>query len=813
MTDCVGVGLKAIGKTAFDLLRDDEIEKMLFYNEYYTGCNFAGLLEDSVGAAPFLEESLSEFWKASCYLDCYDLALVMSNIQAHVGKSHGLKMLTLGVLEMDDMDCRISELREMHGILYESLNEYSVPVYIPIHESNHFRGILIVPGVHRVFVFDFLRVRSLRLAGLLRDLSQMGYEVEYIGNERIQMDGWSCGLWCIWSNVLCHTFFLSALDRDVFEQWATKEAMSWSHIGHKLKADLLTSLLERISVAYKHKHDVYTVVASLFMGIALCESEALHDCGPGLASNVAPRRLSPNAISTEEGSELSFMYNLGGEVKEDGEGCDLAFMYELGCNSKEPCELFGTVSNGIEGQQGANLPSAQSHIKVKEEENNLTCTLNLQAYGSVHLQSSKVAEPGDNKVLPNNKAKDEDIEFMSRSRDLRSGKVLSESQQKGTKLTPLKTCLARFVSEASMNVRKIEFPVVLKFVRHQFDSHEFSDSQIRNAWDRLYRNDAPKEDTKVNAYSGEGMKENKFVCSYSVVDKKHNLQVGGQSNQYNSAEGKHVSQKASGMKALKHCFEEMIDEYSDHLELRIFAYVRNHVRREFGADQFSDNQIRNAWYRMFGNRFGKECLKRSEMKQQVSKACGKNKLNNVVTENKVSTSDTQKVQTQSCETRFKELELKQNEALIDGSQSLLKTNRIRVNEGRESEYVKSKLEKAGFMKGVSEYVGLAAKFLSIDEYWKVERNRPQAYFRDLVWNWKNSKKTGKEVGCDLYDLTVCIEEKDLEGITPGAALRVQQEFAIKLYELLEHQKPSLPDIFKQVSRYCDTGSVTDLGLD
>ena len=215
-------GLRAIGKSQDQELSLEEVERAFFYTEWYGNCPFMSILDSSVAAQPFEGIELSPLWRYGAYLASEDMTIVLSSAQANVCRRQGLRMLTLAILDFLILSGLLTDFEKGTGLAYDTLTQYEVPLFVPLHEGAHYRAMWFMPATKKVYVFDFLQMSTAAFSSILRLCEGIGYEVCHVAQAKIQRDGWSCGLWCIWANLLAHTFLQTGQTGLEFSQWVAQ---------------------------------------------------------------------------------------------------------------------------------------------------------------------------------------------------------------------------------------------------------------------------------------------------------------------------------------------------------------------------------------------------------------------------------------------------------------------------------------------------------------------------------------------------------------------------------------------------------------
>ena len=177
-------GLRAIGKSQDQELSLEEVGRAFFYTEWYGNCPFMSILDSSVAAQPFEGIQLSSLWRFGSHLASEDMAIVLSSAQANVSRQQGLRMLTLAISDLSTLNGLLSDFEKGTGLAYDTLTQYEVPLFVPLHEGAHYRALWFMPAAHRVYVFDFLQMSTAAFSSTLRLCESIGYEVSYVGQAK-----------------------------------------------------------------------------------------------------------------------------------------------------------------------------------------------------------------------------------------------------------------------------------------------------------------------------------------------------------------------------------------------------------------------------------------------------------------------------------------------------------------------------------------------------------------------------------------------------------------------------------------------------
>ena len=120
-------GLRAIGKSQDQELSLEEVERALFYTEWYGNCPFMPVLDSSVAAQPFQGIQLSSLWRFGAHLASEDMTIVLSSAQANVSRQRGLRMLTLAISDLPTLNGLLTDFEKGTGLAYDTLTQYQVP--------------------------------------------------------------------------------------------------------------------------------------------------------------------------------------------------------------------------------------------------------------------------------------------------------------------------------------------------------------------------------------------------------------------------------------------------------------------------------------------------------------------------------------------------------------------------------------------------------------------------------------------------------------------------------------------------------------
>ena len=178
----------------------------LYLVEWYSGWRHFADIELTVGTVNHTENGFTD-WSFGTPLLTEDLNLVLSNLQAYGTRDYDINLLIGATPSIEELLQSISSsetifAKATHGTHYTALI---------FQEGMHFKTLLFDPEQKSILLFDSLNIISDAVQVLINclraEVGQRGWDVKIIGDRR-QRDGWSCGLWSIYSIVLTRGYLL-----------------------------------------------------------------------------------------------------------------------------------------------------------------------------------------------------------------------------------------------------------------------------------------------------------------------------------------------------------------------------------------------------------------------------------------------------------------------------------------------------------------------------------------------------------------------------------------------------------------------------
>ena len=155
------------------------------------------------------------------YLASDDLTSVLANYQAFAAKMENLDMLVGGCVSIEQLMESVAQGKTADdNVLLRSAFDRGICVAAPFQDESaqHFRCVVYEPCHKTVYILDSLNVRSVKLTRLVAMLNSLavpeGWSVQRIRTGG-QNDGWSCGLWSLYTVMLTGRYVLEAQHADV----------------------------------------------------------------------------------------------------------------------------------------------------------------------------------------------------------------------------------------------------------------------------------------------------------------------------------------------------------------------------------------------------------------------------------------------------------------------------------------------------------------------------------------------------------------------------------------------------------------------
>ena len=292
--------------------------------------------------------------------------------------------------------------------------------------------------------------------------------------------------------------------------------------------------------------------------------------------------------------------------------------------------------------------------------------------------------------------------------------------------------------------------------------------------------------------------------------------------------------KVKKLDYLKEMFQEIVDNCKDLAGLD-YRMVYSTVRPKVETSVLSDVQLRNAWYRMFGSAIGKRSVRSSMPKMESPQLISANPyavLSDQATgmasefrssrEKEVEETDLQtKLLDDSANTELCLPVPKQDYGTCGEENQRHGCCQLAVRRARgmapDNTVIAKRVEelflKAGFIKGDSEHNRLALDLLLTDQALveflgcaieRKDKTKLEKCLRRQLVRWHSSASADSlSISADpLY-----CHDVENDGRLTGEKLtaKEQRQVCLEIFEEASQHFPSLPDLFVQVRRFCDTG--------